>query len=276
MISRNLLANICVELTKRYKSLVFWKHLERGLDGYGDIDTFSAHNQMDRISLDFINLIFMSHPNSRAAVTCSHLSYAKLNFIILDSYYPQLLEFDVGSMVKRFGIPWLDAQTAVDFSEINAEGIRVLQPGALSVALLVLYGLSFCGSNKLRDYDHKSILHGIRNDNLIAQKFCKNVFPKKISGAILIFLEKLKSIDWSNVDSRRVFSEFFKMSLMDSLKGNNKHLLVAIKDKCRSLCVPRRTIIFKERVAAYANWQDFIKVSSENNHKILFAPQVNL
>jgi hypothetical protein len=268
MYSRANIINICNELSQHHEEVVFWKHLDRGLKGCGDIDILSVKHKLSEVSDDLIDLILSKIPGSRAVVTCNHLRYAHLHFVVIENMYPKLFEFDIGFEATRLGVSWLDPQAIFEFSEINSNGIRVLKSGALTVALLILYGISRTGVNNLKSDDYNSIIYGIRHDKTIALCFCDRVLPKEIARAMVYLLEKLEYSEWCTESARRVWVEFLMCSMK---KGNYNHytkLISAVITKLKPLCNIRHIIHYNDRIAYQNTWQEFLVASNDPNHKI--------
>ena len=128
----DLLLLLFGELTKKHPDLIFWKHFDRGISGLGDIDAIAPNYEVDKISADFIRLVFEYFSDAKGVVECRFPINVRPHFIVFESKYPELFHFDISWQPLRLMFPWCNADTLTKFSIVNANGIRILSPGALS------------------------------------------------------------------------------------------------------------------------------------------------
>jgi cyclophilin family peptidyl-prolyl cis-trans isomerase len=97
VIQRSALVNLCAELSYRQNDLVFWKHIDRGLSGDGDIDTLAPHNSVENVSSDIVNFAFDNISGTVGAAVCQHPNNVRSHFFVVNGYYPKLLQIDAYS-----------------------------------------------------------------------------------------------------------------------------------------------------------------------------------
>lgn len=174
------LAGILCCLTREFDTLVFWKHIERGLDGSGDIDSIAPPEIAHDICGRFAELAAKTWPDVLLVFRCKHTANVHPIFVVRRETFPTLLQFDVSYRPSRMGVPWLEPNRLAEFSILNKNGIRILRPGPLAVVLAFLYGMQRKGNHKIKRHDLQDIAHGLQNDSVTAERFVEKTLPNRI------------------------------------------------------------------------------------------------
>lgn len=201
------------DLTRKYSNLIFWKHFESGLEGQGDIDTIAPPELVNAISSSFVQLSLERIPNVVGIVECRYSENVRPHFIVLREEFPSLFQFDISWQPIRLGVPWCDPAHLVQFSRINELGIRVLQPGALSIVLLMLYGISRKGQCCMKRSDHHDMLYGIRHDLDTALNFVEHVIPHYFRTKLQKLVLELETNDWVPNLTKEIWYDLVKGSV---------------------------------------------------------------
>lgn len=171
------LASILKNLTSEFDTLVFWKHLDRGLAGSGDIDSIAPPEVALQVCERFSQLAAETWPDVELIFRCRHAPGVYPVFIVRKNDFPSLVQFDVSFRPSRMGLPWLNPNSLAEFSMLSDHGIRVLYPGALAIVLAFLYGIQRSGRTKMKTHDLSDIRHGLRHDPETAARFVDRVLP---------------------------------------------------------------------------------------------------
>ena len=228
---------ICQHLTLKFPDIIFWKHVESGLNGIGDIDTFATKESSPLIAQYFSTLAVEVFQDVRSIVACDHLPYAILIYIARESVYPVLNEFDIGWEQKRFGWPCLTNNKLLPLSEINQMGIRAPTSGAQAVILLILYGFNCKGKNRLKDNDYLTITVGCSTDFSNAMKAVKIILPLVFHNPMNSLLKNLGSVIpiWDLKLSRKIWFLFLFYAFIYHIKNIAKffdYLLICRRQTC--------------------------------------------
>lgn len=271
--TRSQLLELCQKIASLYPNVVFWKHLDRGLIGSGDIDIFADSSSLDLVSNSIQEFAFKKLDGIKGYICCGHLSYARLNFIVLSDLYPKLLEIDVGSISTRLGIELFGIHQLLKYSIINDDKLRVLRDGAQAVVLIILYLISPSGNLKLKPDDHLTILHGLRSDRNTAQRFWQDLnvqidqkffdqlCDSLLSGKNQKFL--VRKIWWL------LFIVSLKINLILIFRSKFDGLFIAVKNKYQPLCSARDLIINRKRVAREENSDEFFFAMRDKRHNVM-------
>lgn len=267
--------SLCSELSDMHSDLIFWKHFDRAIDGYGDIDSMLINEtKLDQVSTDVVKLIFSKISNVQAVVTCGHLSYARLHFAIVEGMYPRLFEFDIGVTAKRFGITWLISNNINKYVVRNDHGVSVLSPGSQAVVLLALYGITWHGKNILKPHDYKSVIEGIHFDRDCALEFCDDVLPVGINQLFKELINEIYLLGWSELIIRKIWRNFFSAAINKVILGDKSEALELIVNKWGTLCNVRELVIKGNRTVPQSDWKKFINQCICKEHTITLSPYV--
>lgn len=171
------LTTILKDLTSEFETLVFWKHLDRGLTGSGDIDSIAPEEVAVQVCERFAELAVQTWPDVELIFRCRHAPGVHPVFIVRQSAYPTLTQFDVSFKPTRMGLPWLNPNSLTEFSTLNDRGIRVLYPGALAIVLAFLYGIHQSGRINIKAHDLSDITRGLQHDSTTATRFVDRALP---------------------------------------------------------------------------------------------------
>lgn len=195
------LTNILKDLTSEFDTLVFWKHLDRGLAGSGDIDSIAPEEVAVQVCERFSKLAAETWSDVELIFRCRHAPGVHPVFIVRQNDFPSLIQFDVSFRPSRMGLPWLNPNSLAEFSMLNDRGIRVLYPGALAIVLAFLYGIQRSGRTKMKAHDLSDMTHGLRHDPETATRFVDRVLPATLRPNFhRLVAEAPKTLDVSNDD----------------------------------------------------------------------------
>jgi len=180
---------LLARLSAEYPQLVFWKHLERGLDGSGDIDSLAPAVVAEYVCARFAQEAMRIWADVELVFACRHAAHVHPVFVVRGGMFPLLAQFDVSYSPVRMGLPWCDPSRVAAHAHLDACGIRVLNPGAQAVVLLMLYGLHRLGRPRFKPYDRVDIQNGLRADRSGAHAFVDDVLPTLLRKAMHRWIE---------------------------------------------------------------------------------------
>lgn len=266
---------IFVELTRQYPELIFWKHFDRGILGEGDIDTIAPMNLVNQISSSFVSKTLEYLPDSVAVVECHYSIHVRPHFVVLKPEFPNLFQFDISWNPMRMGLPWCDPLSLAYFSFINAMGIRVLRPGALSVVLVMLYGISWKGNNYMKTHDHNDVLAGIRAEPDVAHQFINTMIQNNLNKSLHDLVIHLKTNEWSASIVKQIWRGIVFNALRYHL-ANPKHFMkIFIKNPTFFMAHGKRKHDH-DRGASQPSIQQFLNDMSIHHHVINSKPEMIL
>lgn len=190
---------IFAELTEEFPELVFWKHFDRGINGLGDIDCIISEEMLDDVSAAFVRKVFFRIPGAYAVFQCRYSLNVRTHFVVINGEFPSLFQFDISTMPVRFGRPWCHPCSLVDFSCINDDYIRVLKPGALSVVLLMLYGVNCKGVNSIKSHDMSDLLDGVFRERQVLFDFIEYVIDSKYKKILISIFDAISNNFWPSL-----------------------------------------------------------------------------
>lgn len=261
------LKKVCEILTNEFPDLIFWKHLDEGLDRLGDIDAIApseiAHEVVEKISS-----IFSLFPDTIAVLKCKHLKNVHAVFIVSNSEFPKLLQIDITFLPLRFGMPWCDPGNLSGFTTYQ-NGIRVLETGPECVVLFMLYGISYSGRAKFKLNDFNKIINHYDETN--CKDFIASVLP---TGIQAIVYNSLNSIQTSRLNNKfhinllLLWGKLLFIALIYNIK-NIKNIFSFIIIKTSKLCYLRSVVHNCGRCVNDLSSNDFIS-KMELEEKILY------
>lgn len=259
-----------VELTCKFPELIFWKHFDRGINGLGDIDTIAPPNLIPNISAEFVKLAMDNIPDAIAIVECRYAVNVRPHFVVSTKDFPALFQFDISYNPMRFGVSWCDPVKLTPFSMISDSGVRILRPGALSIVLFLLNGLSRHGTNTLKSYDHKDIIDGLRNDKTTAISFVESVIPAQFHNLLIELIDELNIKDWSVYYTKRLWWAFVRKSaIMHLISGQ-----VSWMKSINRLRIAQSRKHHHPRVVSVENIDLYLKAMHHEKHVITTKPNV--
>jgi hypothetical protein len=261
------LQEVCMMLTNEFPDLIFWKHLNEGLDGSGDIDAIAPTEIADEI-VEKISSIFAQFADTIAVFKCKHIKNVNAVFIISNLKFPRLLQIDITFMPLRFGMPWCDPIDLVDFTKYQ-NGIRVLEPGPECVVLFMLYGISYNGIPKFKVNDFNKIIY--QYDETNCKRFINSVLPARIQENVH---KSLNSIQISRLNKKfhanllLLWLKLLFIAFIYNIRNlNNLFLFLSIRFS--KLCYIRNIVHNCDRCVNDLSLTDFIyKMQSEE--KVLY------
>jgi len=195
------------ELTRRHDRFVVWKHLDRSLHGYGDVDAVAPEPDVPAITQDAVSIAAVTL-GATHAILCDHVPSVRLHFFVQPYCLPQLFELDIWMQPSRASARWADPRRMVPFSILGLHGIRHLRPGAEAIMLLVYQGLSWKGRDKLAGEELKTIEKSLLDDLEGAYEACRTLPPWPARSALLKLVGCLRQGAWSRKDALQAFGGF--------------------------------------------------------------------
>jgi hypothetical protein len=183
------------EISEQNERMVVWKHLDRSLRGFGDIDVAAPADDLDRVTACSLASA-RSALNASHAVICDHVPSVRLHFYVQPERSPDLFEFDVITQPSRMTSRWAAPSDLVGLSVVDPTGIRRLRPGAESLILLVWQGMSWAGTDQLTGHDRESVIDGLAMDPDGALKACRALAPPLAAKQLRGFVERLILGEW--------------------------------------------------------------------------------
>jgi len=183
------------DISRENQRMVVWKHLDRSLQGLGDIDVAAPAADLDNITASSLvsagSALKASH-----AVICDHLPSVRLHFYVQPERSPELFEFDVITQPSRMTSRWASPTKLVGLSVVDPTGIRRLRPGAEALTLLVMQGMTSAGADKLKAHDRECVLSGLAVDLDGAIEACRVLAPPLARRQLASFVERLAHGEW--------------------------------------------------------------------------------
>ena len=271
MDERTKLLVLCQRLTLEFPSLVFWKHLDRGLSGSGDIDAIAPPAVAELVLTHFSNHVENLFDDIGAIFSCCHADNIYPIFLLTTSAFPKLLQFDVSYQPVRFGLPWCDPAQLSKFSVINQEGIRVLQPGPLAVVLLMLYGFNRSGALRMKPHDWTDVKKGWVEDSGTALHFVVTVLPIVLHEPIINMLESLGSTgsQWNRGLAKHVWKVCLQSALRYSLSREWRHVWSLLQRRSTGLCDVQIVVHRHDRVVQTSDMAFFMRTVRATEHVLL-------
>lgn len=200
------------ELTRRHERFLVWKHLDRALQGRGDIDAAAPEGEIAAVAADALPIAADTLGASHM-IRCDHVADKRLQFFVQPERLPQLFEFDLCSQPSRGLAPWAAPRAMVALAAIRPDGIRSLRPGAEAVVSLVYHGLSPSGSDRLTGDEREIVSSGIAADLISAEEACATLPPWPARRPLRELLLMLAAGGWDSTRARLAFSAFLGSSL---------------------------------------------------------------
>lgn len=260
-----------VELTKKHPDLVFWKHFERGISGQGDIDTIAPFSEVDKIGADFIHLVFEHFPEAKGVVDCRHSTNVRPHFFVFESEYPKLFQFDISWQPTRLSLPWCNPASLSMFSIINDYGVRILTPGALSIVLIMLYGINPNGTNRMKQHDWKDVQNGVFLDSKSAHAFIDLQISYSLRADLHKLILNLENGMWSSICVRRIWRNILFQSIKMHLSQGTRHCLLVAANLYKSEWLGQQKEHHHARHAEQATWSEYLNNMSSDLHVISYA-----
>jgi hypothetical protein len=195
------------ELTRRHEHLLVWKHLDRALQGRGDIDAAAPEGETAAIAADAVSIAADTLSASHV-IHCDHVADKRLQFFVQPERLPQLFEFDLCVQPSRGFAPWADPHSMVPLAIVGVHGIRHLRPGAEAVVSLVYHGISWRGQDKLAGDERQIVEKGLADDLEGVYDACRTLPPGPARSPLLVLIENLCRGTWSRRYAQHAFSGF--------------------------------------------------------------------
>ncbi len=189
LVPESSLTALLARLSTEHPQLVFWKHLDRGLAGMGDIDALAPPDVAERVCESYAEGVRQIWKDVEIVFACRHALGVHPVFVVRGGQFPSLEQFDVSHAPVRMGVRWCDPSRVPTHTHLNACGIRVLRPGAQAVVLLILYGLHRIGRPRFKPYDRIDIQNGLGADRSGAHAFAEDVLPIQLRKAMHRWIE---------------------------------------------------------------------------------------
>lgn len=183
------------ELCQRHQDLVVWKHLDRALEGRGDIDAATPAGSVRQIAATAVDLA-CHELGASSVIRCSHVAGKTLLFFVRPAFLPQLFELDLCRQPSRASAPWADPRRLLELA-VDDDGIRRLRPGAEAVVSLVYHGLSAGGHARLAGDERAIVRHGLAVDLAGAIEACALLPPAPARAPLTSLTEELARGTWS-------------------------------------------------------------------------------
>ena len=203
--------NFLREMTVRHPSLLVWKHLERALQGQGDVDAAAPIDRIDAIRAD-INAIARNTLAATHVILCDHVADKNLHFFVQPDRLPQLFEFDVCSQPSRGLAPWASPRLLLALATMSTEGIRRLRPGSEAVVSLVYQGLSPAGTPRMPDHEIEPLRANLAHDMVGAARACKTLPPWPARQPLLDLVTQVAQGRWDRSLAQRAYFGFIMSS----------------------------------------------------------------
>jgi hypothetical protein len=200
------------ELSELHEDFVVWKNLDRSLVGRGDVDaaapTLVVPSVIASASRIAPRTLGASH-----VVHCRHVADKHLAFFVQPHRLPQLFELDVCSQPSRGLAPWADPVEMAALSELSAERVRRLRPGAQAVIDLVYEGLSPGGADRLTAGDRTRMRLQLRTDRAGAVSAAALFLPAPAGRTLVALLTALERDEWDRRAAVATFAALAASSL---------------------------------------------------------------
>lgn len=200
------------ELTHRHEHFLVWKHLDRALQGRGDIDAAAPDGEIAAIAADAVSIAADTLGASHV-IHCHHVADKRLQFFIQPERLPQLFEFDLCMQPSRGLAPWAAPRAMLALATIRPDGIRSLRPGAEAVVSLVYHGLSPSGRDRLAGDEREIVDSGIAADLVGAEEACATLPPRPARRLLRELVMVLAAGGWDSTRARLAFSAFLGSTL---------------------------------------------------------------
>lgn len=164
------------ELSRRQEEFLVWKHLDRALQGRGDVDAAAPRGTANAVLAD-ARAIAGTHLRASHVISCEHVADKRLQFYVQPARLPQLFELDICTQPSRGLSPWAQPATMATLSMLDATGIRRLRPGPEAVVSLVYHGISSTGVPRLHDDEAEIVQKGLAVDLEGARSACNTLLP---------------------------------------------------------------------------------------------------
>ena len=195
------------QLTARHPSLLVWKHLERALQGQGDVDAAAPVDDVVAIRAD-ANAIARETLAATHVILCDHVADKSLHFFVQPDRLPQLFELDICSQPSRGLAPWASPRRMLPLTTMSAEGIRRLRPGAEAVISLVYHGLSPAGTNRLHGQELGLVDSGLAHDMVGAEQACRSLAPWLARRPLFELIAQVSQGGWDRRLAQRAYLGF--------------------------------------------------------------------
>jgi len=259
---------IFVDLTKCYPDLIFWKHFERGIAGEGDIDSIAPLDLVNEISSSFVNAVIERIENIVGIVECRYGDNTRAHFVVLKSEFPKLFQFDIAWAPRRYGVTWCDIKVLAKFSYINEMGIRVLKPAALSIVLLMLYGISWRGRNFMKSHDYQDLLIGLRTEKEIAHQFIDAVIINELRAPLHNIVNQLQMNTWCKGLIRETSRAIACKLIRDCFSNGPQHYVSLMLPLYRKLINKQKYEHHHSRIAVQSSIEHYFAEMANKHHKI--------
>jgi hypothetical protein len=195
------------ELTARHASLLVWKHLDRALQGQGDVDAAAPVADVAALRGDATSIAARTLAASHV-ILCDHIADKSLHFFVQPDRLPQLFEFDICTQPSRGLAPWARPDLMLPLATMSAEGIRRLRPGAEAVVSLVYHGLSPSGAPRLTGSVRTLVEVGLAEDRAGAHEACASLPPRAARRPLAALVETVSCGGWDRRLARRAYVGF--------------------------------------------------------------------
>jgi hypothetical protein len=266
--------NVLRALSAEFPSLIFWKHLERGLAGLGDIDSIAPPGQALVICERFAVLASQAWEDVELVFACRHADNVHPVFVVQRDVFPKLYQFDVSYRPVRMGMPWCLPDALVDFSHLNNDGIRVLRPGALAIVLLMLYGIHLRRRPQFKPHDFVDITYGLQQDMRTARSFVNIVLPSGLRSSMQFWLTNGFQSSKENglfvlADLRSSYWACARAASFFHLRSGLRSVIAARRRRLKNLCEVEKIVHHHDRIVPAGDITDFI-VRMKAEERILF------
>lgn len=257
------LSSILTNLTSEFDTLVFWKHLDRGLAGSGDIDSIAPADVAPQVCERFSELATETWPDVELVFRCRHAPGVHPVFIVRQKDFPSLIQFDVSFRPSRMGLPWLNPNSLAEFSMLNDRGIRVLYPGALAIVLAFLYGIQRSGQTNMKAHDLRDMTHGLWHDAETAERFVDRVLPATLRPNFFRLVTEVSQALSSSKDDFGAWSHSTWNACLSTAARYHAarigtKLPAILVDKCLGNCNVREIVHKHDRIVSDLDLKSFI------------------
>ena len=194
------------ELCGRQEDLLVWKHLDRSLEGRGDLDAAAPRRCLPGIVAD-ARLLARDGLQASIMICCEHVADKQLLFFVRPKLLPQLFEFDVCTGPSRGLAPWADPHDMLDLAVLD-DGIRRLRPGAEAIVSIVYHGLSALGNDRLRGDERDIVRRGLDRDLDGALAACRTLPPIEARASLVRLIRRVSEGSWSRRDAAAAWFGF--------------------------------------------------------------------
>jgi len=195
------------EMTARHPGLLVWKHLQRALQGQGDVDAAAPARDAAAIRAD-AQAIAATTLAASHVILCDHIADKKLHFFVQPDRLPHLFEFDVCCQPSRGLAPWAGPDRMLPLATLSGEGIRRLRPGAEAVVSLVYHGLSPSGTTRPRGHEAALVDLGLAQDREGAERACATLPPRPARRPLAALVQQVSEGHWDRTLAQRAYAGF--------------------------------------------------------------------